>query len=496
MKLKISLNQKLIYLTLLPFVIIIAFLEITEYQSTKKEKMIFMRERVIQLSDLVQYGVTSLMLQNQCDSVPPFLKKSSRTIQSGISIFNPDNGDVLLTSHPSDSGKGLRDEDFDRYLTSDKSDPITITENHEQYMIRFLPIKNANSCQGCHPSNSSLLGVIKIKHNLNHFLRDAWNNMMKHILISMAGITLFALIFSYAVMKLINEPLGKIMKTIHHVESGDLDSRVSIKRNDIIGELAEKINTMTEKRKEASIQLEKYHAMQVMKASQMASIGEIAACIAHDIKNPLACMSGALQVIDGEMKDTDENKLIIKEVIDQIGRIDQSVKKILQYAKPEPEQISVIDVDEILEHTLSLINKYAGLKSVAVTLTKEAGEKKIQGGAQALQQLFFNICLNGIEAMDAEGSLTIVSSLRDTSVAGKDGRWVEVDIRDTGCGINDHDMELIFNPLFTTKEKGTGLGLSISAKIVERYNGCIDVESIVGQGSNFKISFPAISAEG
>ena len=495
MKLKISLNQKLVYLTIFAFIIIIAFLEISEYLSSKKENMSHLRERVIQLSNVVQYGITSLMLQNQCDAVPLFLKKSSENIQSRISIFNPSTGAVLLTSHPSDGGNSLRDEDFDRYLTYNKSDPITITENHEQYMIRFLPIKNTDSCQRCHPSRSSLLGVIKIKHNLDYFLRDTRNNMIRHMIIAMIGITLFALIFSCAVMKLINDPLEKIMKTIHHVERGDLDSRVSIKRNDIIGELAEKINTMTEKRKEARIALEKYHTMQVMKASQMASIGEMAACIAHDIKNPLACMSSALQVIDGEMGDKDENKLIIKEVIDQIGRINQSVKNILQYAKPEPEHISEIDVDEILEHTLSLINKYASLKDVAVNLAKGAGEKKIQGGTQSLQQLFFNICLNGIEAMEAEGTLTIVSSLRDTGIAGKDGRWVEVDIRDTGCGINNHDMELIFNPLFTTKEKGTGLGLSISAKIVERYNGCIDVESIMGQGTNFKISFPAI-AEG
>ncbi len=496
-KLKISLNQKLIYITLFAYVIIIAFLEINEYQTSKNESMMFMRERVVQLSNVVQYGITSLMLQNQCDGVPRFLQNSSQTIQSRISIFNPDTGAVFLTSHPSDGGEGLRDEDFDRYVMYKKPDPITITENNEQYMIRFLPIKNTDSCQKCHPSKSSLLGVIKIKHNIDYFLLDARNNMIRHFIISVIGLILFALIFSYAVMRLINEPLGKMMKTIHHIESGDLDSRVSIKRDDIIGELAEKINTMTEKRKEASIELEKYHAMQVMKASQMSSIGEMAACIAHEIKNPLACMSSALQVIDREMGDKNENTLIIKEVIEQIERIDQSVKKILQYVKPESEQISVVDVDEIIEHTLSLINKYASLKSVEVILAKGAGEKKIQGGPQGLQELFFNICLNGIEAMEAEGSLTIVSSLRDadTGDSGKDGRWVEIDIRDMGCGINSHDMELIFNPLFTTKEKGTGLGLSISSKIVERYNGCIDVESVVGQGTNFKISFPAV-AEG
>lgn len=490
---KISLNQKLIFLTLFTYVIIIAFLEISEYQTSKKESMAFMRERVIQLSDVVQYGITSLMLQNQCDSIPNFLQKSGQTIQSEITIFHPDTGAVLLASHSPDSDGGLRDKDFDRYVTYKKTDPVTIDENHEQYMVRFLPINNTGSCHRCHPSAPSLLGVIKIKHNLDNFLHEARNNMIRHFIISLIGIALFTLIFSYAVLKLINEPLRKIMKTIHRIESGDLNSRVSIQRNDIIGVLADNINLMTEKRKEASIELEKYHAMQVMKASEMSSIGEMAACIAHEIKNPLACMSSALQVIDREMADTDENKAIIEEVIDQIERIDQSVKQILQYVRPESEQISAVDLDDILEHTLSLIDKYASLKFVKVILSKGVGEKRIHGGPKALQELFFNICLNGIEAMKAEGSLTIVSSLRNTNGPGEDGKWVEIDIRDEGCGINPHDMELIFNPLFTTKEKGTGLGLSISSKIVERYNGCIDVDSIVGQGTHFKISFPAVS---
>lgn len=494
MKLKPSLKLKLIVPVVLAYIFIVALLVIGEYQSSRKESMAFLQERIVQLSNVVQYGTMSLMLQNQCDGVPGFLKKSSTTIQSEVTIFDPDTGALLLSPDAADRAGAPKDQDFDRYLTYKGSPFMTFVENGEQRMIRFLPLDNVQSCRTCHPSHSPVLGVIKVKQNLAPPLRDAQNMMLKRVIMSTIGITLFALIFSYAVMKLINEPLGKIMKTVHRIEAGDLDSRVPVGGNDIIGELAEKINTMTEKRREAAIELQKCHDLQVMKASQMASIGEMAACIAHDIKNPLACMSGALQVIDGEMGDENENKPIIKEVIDQIGRIDHSVKKILQYARPGAEPVSVVDVDDVLDHTLSLMDKYAGLKHVKVTFARGDGEKRIEGGPQSLQQLFFNVCLNGIDAMEGHGTLTIASTLRDGGVADRAGRWVEVGIRDTGCGIDRREMGFIFKPLYTTKAAGTGLGLSISAEIVERYNGFMDVESELNEGTHFRIYFPVATA--
>jgi signal transduction histidine kinase len=313
--------------------------------------------------------------------------------------------------------------------------------------------------------------------------------MINQIIFSLLAVALFFIVFLYVVIKLINDPLGKIMETINYLEKGDLEKRVAIKRNDIIGKLAEKINQMAAKRKEASIELEKFHHMQMMKASQMASVGEMASCIAHDIKNPLACMSSALQVIDREMENGNENKMIIREVIDQIGRMDHSVKRILEYAKPEIAQKSVVDVDEILDHTLSLISQFASMKHITVDFAKGPGAKKSYGDIKQLEQLFLNVSLNGIEAMGPEGILTISSHVKNED-GERDHKFIEVDIQDSGCGIKEEDLPLIFNPLFTTKEKGTGLGLSISAKILEEHNGFSDIESAWGQGTNFKIYLP------
>lgn len=491
-KCTLSLNQKLIGITIIAFAIILALLTINEYQSLKKENMIFMRGIVIQLSNVVQYGIMSLMLQEECDKVDLFLINTSKTIEGDLHVFNPQTGAIMVSSRPSDVGKNLRDEDYDSYLKHSDSEPIIIDHNGQQ-MIRFLPIENARTCHTCHPAQSSILGVIKIKYPLTPSLLNVRNNIINRLIFSTLAIILFALVFSYIAMKLINNPLEEIMKTVSYLEQGDLDKRVSVKRDDIIGKLAEKINRMAVKRSEAVRELEKYHAMQMTRASHMASIGEMAACIAHDIKNPLACMSSALEVIDGEMEDTNENKIIIKEVIDQIERMDHSVKRILEYAKPEVTDKSVIDVDEVLDHTLSLISQFASMKYIAVNFSKGPEEKKVYGDAKALGEMFLNVCLNGIEAMEVGGTLNIFSHVKDKREAEGNIHCIEVEIQDTGCGIKENDMPLIFNPLYTTKESGTGLGLSISAKIVEDHNGFFDVKSAVGQGTNFKIYLPSLT---
>ncbi len=455
--------------------------------------MDFLREHVIQLSNTVHYGIMSLMLQDQCNRVPLFLMDRSKKVKDDACdalIFNPHTGAVVMASSASNMDKAMPDEDYERYLKHTDSEPFMILNGQEGFMVRFLPIGNDVSCHKCHPSNLPTLGVIKIKHNLTSSLAEARNTMMRHILFSLLAIALFFIIFLYVVIKLINDPLGKIMETINYLEKGDLAKRVAIKHNDIIGKLAEKINHMAAKRQEAHIELEKFHHMQMIKASQMASVGEMATCIAHDIKNPLACMSSALQVIDGEMEEGVENKMIIKEVIDQIGRIDHSVKRILEYAKPEITQKSLTDVDEILDHTLSLISQFASLKRIRVNFSKGPGKKKTYGDRKKLEQLFLNVSLNGIEAMGPEGILSISSGVKKKKDGEENPKFIEVGIRDNGCGIREEDMPLIFNPLFTTKEKGTGLGLSISAKILEEHNGFSDIESASGRGTNFKIYLP------
>jgi signal transduction histidine kinase len=490
-KITLSLNIKLIGITLIAFVIIVMLLMINEYKTITNANLISRTEAVIRLTESLKHIITSIMLKGECDDVKDVLASTAgRSAIGKLRVFDRQNGIILASGNAAEVGMSLPKEEYDSYQKHQDARPFLSKKNNVQYISIFKPIENSHDCFQCHPSNQDTLGVIQLQYSLTRSLASIEKVIINHVIFSLLAIILFALLFSYIVIKLIDDPLEKIMETIKYVEQGDLDKRVAVRRDDIIGKLSEKFNDMIIKRKEAREELEKYHRTQIMRASQLASIGELASGIAHEVKNPLACISSALQVIYGETDERSENKAVIKEVLHQVERLDHSVKRILEFARPVIVQKTTLDMDEVLEQTGIFLNQFANTKSIEISIAHGPGIKKIHGNADALQQLLLNICLNGIEAIEVAGSLTISSDIRMKETVQGAIKYIEVKIADTGCGIPREDLPRIFSPLFTNKKEGTGLGLAISAQIVEEHNGFFDVASIPGQGTVFAIYLP------
>lgn len=493
-KINVSLNQKLIGITIAAFVIIIGLGTAKEYQTTKSENVIYRKERIISLSDNIQNGIGSLMLQGKCSEVQHILNNmAKRTDVELLHVFRPDNGVIMASSKDFDVGKKLGEADYNWYLKHSDGVPFLITENKTQHFVRFLPIANMAACHRCHSPNLNVLGVIEIKISLAKVFSLIRRIVIDNVIFAVLSIILFSLVFSYIVIKLIHEPLDEIMETIKYVEEGNLEKQVTVKNDDIIGKLAEKFNNMIGKIGEARNEVEKYHREQMKRASQMAMIGEIASGIAHEIKNPLACISAALQVIDGDLEEKNEHKVVIQEVVNQVKRLDSTVKRILEFAKPAKTQKTLIAIDEVLKETLFFISQFANKKSIEVNIAGGEGIKKVHADGKAMRQVLLNICLNAIEAMQDKGILHIVTAMTDKEHVEGAREYVEIRIQDTGIGISEENLAGIFDPFFTTKKSGTGLGLSISAQIVEEHGGFIDVESVVGQGTTFKVYIPAVN---
>jgi signal transduction histidine kinase len=158
-------------------------------------------------------------------------------------------------------------------------------------------------------------------------------------------------------------------------------------------------------------------------------------------------------------------------------------------------QKTLVEVHDLIEEMVFFINQYATRNAIEVKLSHGEGIKTIHADGRVLKQVLLNICMNGIEAMRENGVLHIVTAMRIKSVAGREKEVVEIRITDTGSGISQENIKMIFNPFFTTKEKGTGLGLSISLQIIEDHDGFIEVESVAGEGTTFKIDLPACERE-
>jgi len=218
------------------------------------------------------------------------------------------------------------------------------------------------------------------------------------------------------------------------------------------------------------------------RADRLATIGELAAGAAHEIRNPLTAIKSTLQYLQAKQEDETSRKLLAA-AIEETGRIDEIVSALLSFSRPTEIKRERHDLREVLEESLDLVAFQARKNKVAVRRQFPDAALPIQGDKSQLKQLFLNIFLNAIQAMPDGGELRV-------EARQKDGQKAAVTVADTGEGIPEENMDRIFDPFFTTKKSGTGLGLSIGYNIVKSHRGDIEVKSRPGPGTTILITLP------
>jgi two-component system sensor histidine kinase AtoS len=224
----------------------------------------------------------------------------------------------------------------------------------------------------------------------------------------------------------------------------------------------------------------------LQRAEQMKLVGEWAAGLAHEIKNPLAGIKVSVQAISEEPNIAEEDRAIASRAIDEIRRIELLIKSLLNFAKPPKPQLMAVDINDILDKTLAFSLRHPTLSSDqtrGIDIVKDLDENLPQTLADPMQmnQVFLNLLLNSIQAMPNGGTLAVKTRYRDRQPP------IQITISDTGKGIDKQNIDKIFQPFFTTKPRGTGLGLAITRRLVEQHGGKIYVESHPGEGTLFTI---------
>ncbi|MBS4221421.1 PAS domain S-box protein [Bacillus sp. FJAT-49682] len=227
---------------------------------------------------------------------------------------------------------------------------------------------------------------------------------------------------------------------------------------------------------------------QVIEAENLSAIGQLAAGIAHDIRNPLTTVKGFLQLM-GSQKEFNNEYLILMQ--NEIERIEQITKELMFIGKPSVNNYEQLDIIKILKEVTMLLKPEAISNNVSFEYSGMHIPVFIVCEEIKVKQVFMNIIKNGIEAMGCKGgTLTL-----DVTINNQENRVV-IAISDEGCGISQDDLEKIGEPFFTTKAKGNGLGLMMCNKIIQEHNGSIDVTSELNQGTTFKIALPKSAKSG
>jgi signal transduction histidine kinase len=225
-----------------------------------------------------------------------------------------------------------------------------------------------------------------------------------------------------------------------------------------------------------------HYQVKLSKSEHLAAVGELAASLAHEIKNPLAGISGAIQILGQELDDSHPHKEIIEESLRQIDRLDAAVKDLLIYARPKPPVTAPVSIHQLIQRALVLLREEPAFRGVRIECDPVENDALVEIGESQIQQVLTNLLINAAHACQNGGA--IQCRVTPTQASKR------IVIQDNGIGMTPNVLERAFEPFYTTKAKGTGLGLAICKRIVESHGGTITLESRPGRGTRVIIELP------
>lgn len=237
---------------------------------------------------------------------------------------------------------------------------------------------------------------------------------------------------------------------------------------------------------QTSLLLEK--EIQLRRADRLSALGQLSAGLAHEIRNPLGAIKGAVEILEEDYPAGHPKAEFYAIILKEVRRLNDVVTNFLSFARPVELRFAPLDLREVLTSLEGLISGQARAHQVQIFTSFHDGPGRVMADAALLKQAFLNLMLNALEAMPAGGDLAISTRLAAEGPAA--GEWLEVVVDDTGHGIPEADLAQIFDPFFTTKPEGTGLGLAITYRIIENHHGSIRVLSQVGRGTTIVVTLP------
>lgn len=313
----------------------------------------------------------------------------------------------------------------------------------------------------------------------------SWRDPERHIVLLVAGAGAVAIcgallvVLTYTVQR----PMVELQQKIAELGSGDLTVSVSFAhRNDEIGDLGRNFNQMVVQLRESREEIERLHRTQMSRAEHLATLGEMATGLAHEIRNPLAGIAGVIEIIGRDLPATSPARAVVKDVRHEIARINQIVTDLLQTARPHAPKVRMSDLNVTVEHAVMLGRQQALAKGIEISLHKDPSLPEIEHDSDQIHQVLLNLLLNALQAIDRHGKVEVKLSRRDANAV--------IEVVDNGRGIPAENLPNIFRPFYTTKGDGTGLGLSLARRVIEDHHGRINVTSTVGKGTTFAVILP------
>jgi signal transduction histidine kinase len=381
--------------------------------------------------------------------------------------------------------------------------PSELTSELDQRAFHVVPLRVPDPDA---PDGFQVVGAVEVSRSIAHLdsqqAAEIWQTVAT--LGMVVGTLVLAILLSTRL--LVSQPIGKLIAGIDDVAHGDLSHVVLSERDDEIGALATRFNAMTtslrESRAEAQRQNDaRLHLEQrLSESSKMATIGQLAAEIAHEVGTPLNVIGGRARNLAKKADDTEKVEKNASIIADQAARITRIIQRLLDFTRRKVGTVDPVplNMNEITLSTMEFLEGQFAKARVRTTLARAEGLPAIEGIQDQLQQVLLNLFLNASEAMTEGGELRVETSSIERKRPGLEAApsqtYVCVTVADTGPGIPPELRDKIFEPFYTSKtgQGGTGLGLAVSQGLVKDHDGWIEIDDTPGGGATFRVFLPAL----
>jgi len=520
-----TLSAKLNILLLSAMVVIFAllgYLNVRLHRQHLEQNTLLSAER---MSDIIKQGTSDYMLRNDREGLHRSIQKMAA--EPGIEkirIFDQE-GRVTYSTNSGELNHVVDKTAEACYACHAQSQPLSRLNRPDRFRIyrntsgsRVLgiitPIENQPACSNAachaHPAENQILGVLDTNLSLAKADVQLSESSRRMILYTACGLLLIALLSWFFVWQIVGRPVKALEQGTERLAAGDLGYQIDVRSKDEIGELADSFNalssqlkaehnenvawtrTLEQRVEQKTRELKRAHE-HALHTEKMASIGKMAAVLAHEINNPLSGILTYAKLLRKWLDHEDggsSRRTEIRDSLDLIAsesrRCGDLVKNLLTFSRTTPMNLQATDLNKVIDRSLRLVQHQLDLASIQVQLELDPDLPPVLCDGAQIEQVLLALMMNAIDAMPQGGNLWLNTKLNQAEGA------VRIVVRDDGSGIPPEILPRLFEPFLTTKEtgRGVGLGLAISRSILERHDGSIEVQSEVGRGTTFTVTLP------